>query len=366
MKVVFEVIGMGAKKYGGFEHYILEEARQLNSQGNKLVVIFSLEPLAKEYTKDLLDNGASFYVIPFDNKLLFIKKLIRLINKYNPEVIHTNFSSCIFIVHLIAFLKRIPRRIATEHCLPVISSLKLKFGFSLLASIVHNILPVSEESSNALKRGLWFYKSKVQALYLGVSDFSYNNEEMRIKYNLPSDKILLMNIAYHNPVKGVDILLRAFAKLIVNYQIDDLILCQIGGGQTGYDTEKLKTLAKELNIENKIIWMGLQNNVPEILSAGDIYCQPSRSEGIGLSIMEASLAQLPIIATRIGGIPEAAIEGLNAVLVPVEDYNRMSEAIYRFYNDKKLRQEYGVQGRRYALENFSLKSQVDRLITNYY
>lgn len=366
MQVVFEIIGMGAKKYGGFERYILEEARQLKERGYKLVVVFDTQPLADRYIEDLLHVGASYYVIPYQNKLRFTSAIFKLMRKYRPEVVHSNFSSNIFLVQIMACLMHVPVRISTEHCLPVLSTCKRRFLYTFLSILTNYILSVSAQSAQAVQKGLWLNKSKVKTLYLGVNDFAYEKSEMKKKYGLPMDKLLIMNVAYHHPVKGVDVLLRAFALLLKYPEVKDVVLCQIGGGQTGHDTSALKSLARSLGIEDRVIWMGLQNNVPEILSCGDIYCQPSRSEGIGLAIMEASLARLPVVATRVGGIPEVAVDKVNAYLVESEDADGLAGSMYMLYKDKAQRERMGYYGRLQALDKFCLSNQVTKLIECFY
>ena len=366
MQVIIEVIGMGAKKYGGFERYILEEAKQLKRRKCKLVVVFDSKPLVEQYLADLVEYGVDVYIISYSAKIKFIISFCKLIVKYRPLVVHTNFSSNIFISQIIACFFRVPIRISTEHCLPKLDLFRLRFFYNFLSVIVSNILPVSYQSSLAIKKRLWFNKDKIQYLYLGVVDFEHDKIAMRSKYHLPLDKTLFMNIAYHNPIKGVDILLKGFSLFLKRYNVRDVYLCQIGGGQTGQDTLFLKNLANTLGISDRVIWMGVRNNVPEILSAGDIYFQTSRSEGIGLSIMEASLAKLPVVGTNVGGIPEVAVQDLNSILVENEDINGIAEAMFFFYSNPSLRIKMGLQGREYALQKFCLASQVDKLLMYYY
>lgn len=363
---VFEVIGMGAKKYGGFERYILEEAKQLAAKKNKLVVVFDSPPKAEQYVKDLKEAGAEIVVLSYANKKIFAKVFFSLLKKYRPQVVHTNFSSNLFLVHALSLMYGVKTRISTEHCLPVVKSVRQRLTYAVILSLSTYVLSVSKESCNAILSGALWGKRKVKTLYLGVSDFSYDRTEMAIKYGIDQSKFALVNIAYHNPVKGVDILLKAMDVLVNQKGYKDIILYQIGGGQTGKDTEMLKSMEKELNLSSNIVWMGLQNNVPEILSACDLFCQPSRSEGIPLSIMEASLAKLPTVASRVGGIPESAIDGKNAILVPPEKPNALAAAIEILYKDSQLRIEMGELGREHALNNFCLANQVNKLINCYY
>lgn len=363
---VFEVIGMGAKKYGGFEKYIVEEARQLSEKGYRLIVIFDREPLAKNYIKDLKALGAEYEILPQTSKINFIKGFWKLLKKYKPQVVHTNFSSNLFIALPLSRLAGAKRRIATEHCLPSGVGFKQRITNQIFPIIAQKVLPVSEMSTKVLRESIWFGKKKIETLYLGVEDFKFDKVKVREELEITDNTVALMNIAYHNPVKGVDVLIEAMNIAVNKMGMKNLVLYQIGGGQTGTDTESLHNLAAKYCLEKNIVWMGIRNDVPRLLSAGDIYIQPSRSEGIPLSIMEASLASLPIIATKVGGNPEAAFENENALLVPAENPVKMSEAIRAFYHDNSLRYAYGQNGRKIAGEKFCLKQQVQRLIKEYY
>lgn len=363
---VFEVIGMGAKKYGGFEKYIVEEARQLSEKGYRLIVVFDRQPLAKDYIKDLDTLGAVYEVLPQDSKINFIKGFWKLLKKYKPQVVHTNFSSNLFFALPLSRLAGVKRRIATEHCLPSGVGFKQRITNQIFPIIAQKVLPVSEMSSKVLRGSIWFGKKKIETLYLGVEDFNFDKVKVREELGISTDTVALMNIAYHNPVKGVDVLIEAMDIAVNKMGMKNLILYQIGGGQTGSDTEALHNLAAKYHLENNIVWMGIRNDVPRLLSAGDIYVQPSRSEGIGLSIMEASLASLPVIATNVGGIPEVALNNVNAHLVESEKPAKMAEAIQYFYEDPKLRVSFGQKGRKVSLEKFCLNRQVKKLIADYY
>lgn len=364
--IVFEIIGMGSKKYGGFEKYIVEEARQLSAKGYKLIVIFDREPLAVDYIKDLKAVGADYEVLPQTSKIGFIKGFYKLLRKYKPCIVHTNFSSNLFYALPLAWFAGVKRRVSTEHCLPGGKTFKQRVVNQIFPLISQKILPVSNMSAKVLKDSIWFGKKRIETLYLGVEDFKFDKATIRKELGISDDTVALMNIAYHNPVKGVDVLIEAM-NIIVNHEgIKNIVLYQIGGGQTGKDTELLHKMVSQYKLDDNVVWMGIRNDAPRLLSAGDIYVQPSRSEGIPLSIMEASLASLPIVATRVGGNCEAAIDGQNALAVEPENPEKLAIAIMKFYQEKKLRMTYGANGRRIALTNFSLENQVKTLIEKYY
>lgn len=364
--IVFEVIGMGAKKYGGFERYIVEEACQLKAKGHTLVVIFDRQPLASDYVSDLNTIGAIIEIVPQESRMQFASKFWHLLQQYHPVVVHTNFSSNLFVALPLARLAGAVRLIATEHCLPAKTGLKNRLIAQAITLIAQKVLPVSKMSENHLRQATFFGKKKIETLYLGVDDFHYDKAVVRKELSISDNTVVLMNIAYHNPVKGVDVLLEAFNIVINKFKIPNIVLYQIGGGQTGSDTELLRRQADELDIADKIIWMGIRNDVPKLLCAADIYIQPSRSEGIPLSIMEASLANLPIVATDVGGNSEAALAGINAIIAHPESPRELAEGIMLLYQNTDLRSEMGTNGRKLALDKFSLKNNVATLIERHY
>lgn len=363
---IVQIVGLGAKKFGGLERFMLELARQLEKKGYKLIIVFDAEPRTEEYIRLLSTTNAEWFVIPFANKFSYFKSLYQLFKKYKPLLIQTHFcnSISVLLVQIASKLNGVKYQFAYEHCFPEFYSLRLKFVFKFILALNEKMFCVSEASYTAIKQGVRNSEKKILTLFLGVEDFFYDKIDTRNKYNLPVDKIIIANVAYHNPVKGVDVLLDAIKILRDKLGNRNFIVCQVGGGQNGEDTKLLYNKIEKLGISDSIIWMGIQNNVPEILSACDIYCQPSRSEGIPLSIMEASLAALPVVASNVGGIPEVVKENAG-ILVPPENALELADALYKILDNKLLRKEMGENGRKYALGKFNIKLQVSRLIMEY-
>lgn len=362
---VIEVIGMGSKKYGGFEKYIIEEHRQLKVRGYHLVVCFSLGPIAKEYLADLEEAGAEWCVVPFEGHVRHYKMIKNLIKQYNTVAIHTNFSSCGLSALLAAKHCNIKYRVSTQHCLPTFDSLKQKLFYNTELLICTKYLCVSKASSGAMLEGLWWKKSKVRVEYLGVEDFYFDKAQVCQKYDIPFDKIIITNIAYHNPVKGVDVLLEAIDILVNKKGLKNFLVLQIGGGQNPKQTVLLHELEAKYGICNYIRWIGVTNKVPEYLSASDIYCQPSRSEGIPLSIMEASLANIPTVGTRVGGIIESVIDGKTGIVVDPEKPLLLADALAMLIKNSEIRSTMGSNARQYALQSFKLSTNIIKFLSHY-
>ncbi len=95
-------------------------------------------------------------------------------------------------------------------------------------------------------------------------------------------------------------------------------------------------------------------DIPDLLAASDIFVLPSRWEGLPLAIIEAMMAGLPVVATRVGGVPELVEDGVTGFLVPPADPRALAGALQRLLSDDALRRRIGAAGREKALREFRL------------
>ena len=118
--------------------------------------------------------------------------------------------------------------------------------------------------------------------------------------------------------------------------------------------KKLKKMADNLNIADKIEWRGFVSygKVPQALSEIDIFVYPSWHEGFGRSIMEALAMEKAVVATRIGGIPDLIKNGENGFLVEPHNPGILSEKIKELMESKELREKFGKAGREWVSKNF--------------
>lgn len=359
---------MGAKKFGGLERYMLELAQQLELRKSKLILVFDDFPKAEEYLRLLSKTNAEWFVIPSKKRFYFLSEMNKLFRKYRPEVLHSNFCDLktIFTLFLLKKRYRVQKFYTCEHCYPEFERLQHKIVYYLMLNLCDIMLTVSEKSKQSIQKAVKSKKNKVERLYLGVENISYDKDLSVQKYKLDEKKVRVVTVAYSDIVKGVDVLLEAISILKYKYKQDCFIIYQIGVGKTGISSQKLFDQAKRMNIEDSIRWLGIQNNVPEILSGCDVYCQPSRSEGIPLSIMEASFSGLPTVASRVGGIPEVVLKDKTGLLVSKEKPEELAQALKLLINNEQLRIKMGTEAKKYANINFNRTVQVSKLIDQYY
>jgi len=153
------------------------------------------------------------------------------------------------------------------------------------------------------------------------------------------------------PVDCIEILARVLKKTKVH-------LVMVGDG-----SERTNCIhrAKCLGVSDYCVFVGKQPNIVDYLCASDLLLLPSEQESFGLAALEAMAVQVPVIATRVGGLPEVVDDGENGFLSPVGDVDKMAEDAARLLTDAKLRKEFGRHARAAAIERYS----TDRVIPQY-
>jgi len=153
-------------------------------------------------------------------------------------------------------------------------------------------------------------------------------------------------LARFAPAKGLDLLVRAFASL------PEEVHCVLVGD--GPERASLESLAGELGVSDRMIVTGWVERPRDYLPGFDVVAMPSRFEAFGLVAIEAGLAQRPVVATAVDGIPDAVVDGTTGVLVPPEDPVALAEAISALLRDPSKRTEMGRRARARALDRFGV------------
>ncbi|MBU1745330.1 MAG: glycosyltransferase, partial [Proteobacteria bacterium] len=144
-------------------------------------------------------------------------------------------------------------------------------------------------------------------------------------------------------VKGQEVLIRAASELI--RRGEKIFLVLLGDGELRRDLEELSL---RLGIAEYVRFLGWRPDVARVMAACDIFCLPSRNEGMGKVLVEAMAMGKPIIASDIGGIPDMVRSGENGILVPVGDTAAWAEAIARLCRDPEERRRMGDAGMQMA------------------
>jgi glycosyltransferase involved in cell wall biosynthesis len=161
------------------------------------------------------------------------------------------------------------------------------------------------------------------------------------------------------PVKGVDVLIRAWPQVLA---AGDATLLIAGDGHA---RESFERLAGELGVSDRIKFLGNVSDVSTVLKQTDVYVQPSRQEGMPNSVLEAMGCGLPVVATKVSGNLDLVQDGVSGLLVTSEDDAAMASAITRLLNDAALRQQMGVAARASIEQRYDVPVIIAQLLSAY-
>lgn len=192
-------------------------------------------------------------------------------------------------------------------------------------------------------------------LYLSDYQFAESREELRARLRLPTG-LLVGVVAVLRPQKDHATFLRAVTLVAKSNPRAHFVL--IGDGQ---DRAALEALSRELGIAERVTFAGDQKNVAEWLAALDIAVLPSVAESLPNAVLEAMACGLPVVATRVGGVPDLVVEGVTGWLVPPRDPPAMAGKILALLSDPSARQSMGAAGRARIEQEFAHERVKQRL-----
>jgi len=200
------------------------------------------------------------------------------------------------------------------------------------------------------------YKLNVIPFGVDLKLFKPNKRERN------SGKVVLGTAKLFREIYQIDMLMQMFNRLAD--QIDGLVLKLAGYGP---DENKLQALKQQLKHGDKIDFVGHVPNdkMPEFLNGLDIFVLPSKFESFGVSALEASACGLPVVANKVGGLPEILQDGLTGFLIPGSDPNRLEQAIKELVLDEDKRHAMGRAGRELAMKNFDIEKTTEKQIRLY-
>lgn len=173
---------------------------------------------------------------------------------------------------------------------------------------------------------------------------------LRKELGTPEDAIVIIQVGRMEPLKGHASHLKALALLS---DVPGWVCWQVGGAQRPHEIaylNELKKLASELKIGDRIHFLEERSDVPRLLSAADIYCQPNTEpEAFGLSLVEALGAELPVVTTEIGGAKEI-VDDSCGIFIPLNDVSSLATALRRLIQDRAFRFHLGAAGPARVLE----------------
>jgi glycosyltransferase involved in cell wall biosynthesis len=345
-----------AGKFGSIEEQVLTLARSFRERGSVFLPVY-LRPLDSEGADQYLRERLPAEALDLSRfRLATLQRLLLMIKQYRIDVVNWNFYHPLYNGYLwaLAVLKPRVEHYFTDHISrPAMTrSSSRQPGLKLmlkraLAARYRKVLCVSDY---VLKQSREIAGARAQRIAHFVNTDRFRRDDsvrrgVRRLFGMEGE-FVAVTVAHLIKEKGIDVAIRALAELP-----EDVVLWIVG---TGAEQGDLRELASSLGLEKRVIFMGQKRHVEPLLQAADCALCPSTwAEAAGLVNLEALACGLPLVASRVGGIPEFVRHGSNGFLVAPGDPHELAERIGQLHRDVGLRQQMGAQACATAVERFS-------------
>jgi len=338
---------------------------------------------AGNLVKDIEKEGIKVKTIRFKRKISPISDLITLFRLYfylkeeKFDIVHTHTPKPGLLGQLAAKMAGVPIIINTIHGFYFSensSLLKRKFFVfieKIAAKCSDLIFFISEENIKTATEEKICSPDLIKYLGRDIDMQRFDpkrfSEEFILarkkQFGISPNKKIVGIIARLVEEKGYLELFEAFKKVLEKFP--NAVLLVIGPEEPEKKDAINHEVVKNYNIEKNVLFLGRKTNVDELYPLMDVFVLPTHREGIGATILEASAMEKPVIASRIGGCPEAINNKVTGILLPIKDSEKLAEAIIYLLKNPKRAKEMGKKGREKILREFDEKLIFDRIRIEY-
>jgi glycosyltransferase involved in cell wall biosynthesis len=375
MPKILSVFGVKPLRIGGTETFARELSLQLGERGWKSVLCFLAEP-AEEVRRFLDLPNVSLEVLAnsTDGSWDARRDLKRMMRKQGPEILHLHYVSFLNLYSWGARLQSVKQVFFTDHHSRPAGYTQpraplWKRGVARLINLpLTRVICVSRYGYECMTSFGLLPRDRFKMIYNGV-DLSRLKADpqlatnFRQRYSIPEERAIVTQVSWMIPEKGIADFLAA-ARLVLTRNRDvQFVLVGEGASREQYMKD-----AVAMGLEDHITWTGMVDDPfgEGVFNAADVVCQFSRWEEVfGWMIAEAMAHGKPVVATRVGGIPELVSDGVSGHLVDRGDTTAMSDRILRLLDDPELRMRMGETGRETVALKFDLRTNVAQLIDSY-
>ena len=349
---------------GGAEHLVALLAEGLLHQGIRIGVLTLYPPGGTKWEDKLqtigvpiiyLNKGRGFHPS-------VISRVDREIRQFAPDIIHSHQSILRYILPSV-WTQRLPL-VHTMHNLAQYEAdpagkierrLALHFGLQAVA--------ISERVRDSLYDLYGMHQYPLIMNGTRLDEFYVDPAQRaiwRVANGFAPDAVLFVTAGRLNIQKQHDVLIKAFAQLSNQYQKAQLLIAGEGPLR-----DQLEKQAQDSNLADRVHFLGVRSDIPDILNAADVFVLSSQWEGNPLSVMEAMAAGKPIVATTVGGVPELIDDQSTGLLVPPGDIDALAHALQYFLANPQMIEQLGILALHKAKKDFSIDVTIDKYIHLY-
>ncbi|MGH7509232.1 MAG: glycosyltransferase [Gemmatimonadales bacterium] len=357
MRILLLSTSMGL---GGADKQLLSAAQEMRCRGHEVLIV-SLTPLGP------MGLEARELGVPTESLEMWrgvpdprgLMRLIRLVRAWKPDVLHSHMVHANLMARVLRLVVPIPVLVSTIHNIYEGGPLRMA-AYRLTNALVDHMTVVSEAAGERFVADGIVPRELLTVVPNGVDMDLYRGAassaaaSLRSSLGLESSFVWLA-VGRFEVAKDYPNMLHGFAR--VSEQHPAAVLLLVGRGSLQAETE---ALARDLGLGSRVRFLGVRNDVPEILSAADGYVMSSAWEGMPMVLLEAAAAGLPIVATAVGGNQEVVCDGESGFLVPARDSDALAAAMLRLMGlSEAQRRSMGERGSQQVGTHFGLARVVD-------
>lgn len=363
--------------YGGAQRYVFDLATSLPKEEFDVAVALGGTGVKGADTgllaQKLISKGIRVITIrSFMRDVSVVKdvlaffELFSILLRERPDIVHLNSSKAIVMGAFVARTLRVKKIVATIHGWafneprPPFELTLITYLHKLGVLLCHHTIVVSE--TDKLQTGAWGSLSKkITAIHNGIGAITFfSRTDAREKLKLPQDALIIGSIGELTQNKNYASLITAVA-LLKKKSIAEFIVSIIGDGELA---ESLRIQSNN-EISGGIVFEGYRQDGAEYLQAFDIFVLPSLKEGLPYVLLEAGMANLPVVSTNVGGISEVIETDVTGILVPSNTPEVLSYALSTYIEDPHLRSTHGTALKAKVLKDFSTESMLKNTLSVY-
>ncbi len=374
MPTLVSVFGVEPLRIGGTETFARELSAQLGERGWQSVLCFLGEPT--EEVRRFLDlpNISLDTFSESTNGQWQDNKLSRIVSRYHPEILHLHFTGFLSLYPWLARVQSVNKVFFTDHhsrpsgFVPARAPMWKRAAARLINRPLTKVISVSNFGYRCMTTADLLPQSRFEMIYNGVDLSRVSRDprraiEFRRRHSIPADRAIVVQVSWIIPEKGITDLLET-ARLVIarNPNVQFVIV-----GEGAYREQHTRE-AEAMGLADHVTWTGMSHDPfrEGVFDAADVVCQMSRWEEVfGWMIAEAMAHEKPVVATRVGGIPELVTDGVSGYLVDRGDAEAAGTRVLELLSDPNLRASMGQIGRQTVSNKFDLRKNVAQLMRAY-